>query len=232
MQVSETEISENNTCVASGRVLKTTHQEWFGHEPASNLFDFREAQALAKARQPETFSVLDLRERGWTKTMMDVFLSSNDVVTTLGATAGRPKQLYLKSHILSIEAKEAFKARCLAAVPRRESSNALYSEKAERLVALVRQHKFEVPVISLPILRQLTIQKFGAVMMPSEQLRNEVQFLVDPLELACSDLDAFSWNYGVRDARLILRKRIYTAVMEQYPHLSATIFRLCRAESI
>lgn len=216
--------------VAVERVLRTTLNEWSGDMPASNLLDFAARKKVSHPQQPVTFSVIDLKERGWTKTMMDLFLSNSDVVQTFGAAAGRPKQLYLKSHILSVEAKESFKARCLAAVPRRESSNALFCEKAERLVALATHHKFQVPDLAMSDLRQQTVQKFGEVMMPTEQLRNEVLFLTEPIESACSDLHAFSWNYGVRDARQVLRKRIYVAVMEQYPHLSRTIFRLCRAE--
>jgi hypothetical protein len=216
--------------IASERVLRTTQTEWSVDTPYSNLVDFAARKQSIHTQQPETFSVVDLKERGWTKTMMDLFLSGNDVIPTSGAAAGRPKQLYLKSLILKIEAQDSFKARCLAAIPRRQTSNALYNEKAERLVALVAHHKFQVPDMPLHDLRLQTIQKFGEVLMPSQQLSNEVLFLTEPIEMACSDLHAFTWNYGVRDARQVLRKRIYVAVMEQYPHLSRTIFHLCRIE--
>lgn len=204
MQTSQVKPVQLPDGIAGERVLRTTLTEWLGDTPNSNLFDFAAKKHSSHHLQSENFSVVDLKERGWTKTMMDLFLSSSDVVPTSGAAAGRPKQLYLKSLILRIEAQESFQARCLAAVPRRQSSNALYSEKAERLVALVTHHKFQVPDMALHDLRLQTVQKFGEVLMPSEQLRNEVLFLTEPIELACSDLHAFTWNYGVRDARQVL----------------------------
>ena len=232
MQVTQDEALKLPDRAAGERVLRTTVAHWSGVLPASNLFDFVAKKNSEPFQQPETFSVKDLQARGWTKTMMDLFLSTSDVVQISGVTPGRPKQLYLKSHIESIEAKDSFKARCLASIPRRESSNANFSEKSERLIAMVTHYKFELPDMSLQELRQRTIHKYGEVFMPTDQLRNEIQFLSEPIELACSDLNAFSWNYGVREARQVFRKRIYVAVMEKYPHLSRTIFRLCRAETL
>ena len=232
MQVQKEVFTNLPDRAAGERVLRTTVAQWSGELTASNLFDFVAKKNSESTLQPETFSIKDLKDRGWTKTMMDLFLSTSDLVQASGVSVGRPKQRYLKSHILSIEAKESFKARYLASMPRRESSNAIFGEKSERLTAMVAHYKFELPDLSMQELRNRTIQKYGEVFMPTDQLRNEIQFLTEPIELACSDLNAFSWNYGVREARQVLRKRIYVAVMEKYPHLSRTIFRLCRAETL
>lgn len=179
-----------------------------------------------RPHQLETFDVNDLKARGWTKAMIAIYLNESDIAPNSGQSAGRPKQLYFKTQILAIESQASFIARRDAAEPRRLASNALFNEKTERLVNLARSYKFQVPDMPLRQLRSLAKDKFGEAALPSQDLRNEALFLIEQIESACSELAAFHWSYGVREARLVLRRRIYVDILGVYPHLSKTIFEL------
>jgi hypothetical protein len=230
MQAQETHPLQDSTELTFGRILQTTQRNWSDDSSMSNLVDFAHHKSVGKLRQTNTFNVSDLKNRGWTKSMIPQYLGADDAIAAAGMNAGRPRQLYLKTQIFAIEARPEFKERREAAAPKRLASNALFIEKAERLACLAHSLKFQVPDIPLLQLRALAIEKFRISTLPSEQLRNEALFLIDPIESACSDMEAFNWNYGVREARQVLRRRILTTAMNAYPHLSNAILRICRTE--
>lgn len=88
---------------------------------------------------PILFSRQDLKERGWTPTMVKQFLGGPDLITSLNSSGTRVFHQFFAERVEQAEQSEEFSKRHEAAAARSQCGKAITDQQAEEVKATVRQ---------------------------------------------------------------------------------------------
>lgn len=161
-----------------------------------------------------------LRERGWTKRMMERFLVKPDgFAQNPHVLTGRPMRLYRTDRVQAAEAHDDFTGCLVAAKVRSARFADLYKLKADALCLIADGIDIEILELDRQTLTRNTHAEYGMFMREHDHHKNEVAYLLANAKNTEWGLDAYYWHQGIRMARLKLRRRVLVKVMECYPHL-------------
>ncbi|MFJ1256345.1 hypothetical protein [Cupriavidus sp. CuC1] len=157
------------------------------------------------------FTVAQLVERGWNKSLIQRLLGDADDAFRL-TDAGRPSLIYWRYRVLHVEASAAFakaketaRERAAKVAPTLERKRALIMEVSQQIAIDVPQLEMEKLLIG----RSYLLSDAEAA----------VEALVRRMRVFEYEIDLYHWHIGIREARKALRLRILEAISEKYPHL-------------
>lgn len=188
-----------------------------------------EIENLAKN---EVLTVRDLKNRGWTRTMVQKFLGTADgFVQNPHIRTGRPMRLFRSQRVHEVEIGEDFRACQNISSIRSIRANQYLNDKAAALVDMANAIEIEIPLLDLRNLTAQTEKRFGSYKTVDIQNKNEVAFLMEDAGKSEWSLDQFYWCSGIRAARLVLRRRMLIKIMQNYPHLSQAVMLISALEN-
>lgn len=180
----------------------------------------------------EVLTARDLRNRGWTRTMVCRFLGSADAFTqNPHVNTGRPMRLFKSARVREVELGPDFIVCRKLSETRSAKAKQYLNSKASGLVALANAIEFEIPSLDLRNLTAQTEKRFGSYKTAEIQIKNEVAFLMEDAGKSEWSLDQFYWCSGIRAARLVLRRRMLIKIMQNYPHLSQAVMIISALET-
>lgn len=167
-----------------------------------------------------------LRDRGWTKRLVERFLGEPDSLNRgVGAQSGRPQNLYSANRVMHIETSDqdfiAEKRRTELYASRLKG---VQGAKKRNLAAMVEE--MNLPDFELQeqeLLQQAEKKREGdenLALVAKERVALE-SLLVSMRPLAWR-LEIFQGHAGIRDARVLLLKRMLAHIVTRYPSLSET----------
>jgi hypothetical protein len=188
-----------------------------------------ETENLAKN---EVLTARDLKNRGWTRTMVQKFLGTADgFVQNPHIRTGRPMRLFRSQRVHEVEIGEDFRACQNLSVARSARAIQYLTNKADGLIDLANAIEIEIPIFDLYYLTMQTEEQFGWAKTLQIQNVNEVAFLLGNAKKCEWDLDSYYWCSGIRAARVVLRRRMLIKIMEIYPHLSDSVMLISAGET-
>ena len=197
-----------------------------------------------RAHDSETFwSVPDLRSRGWTDTMIRRLLDDPDRRRPNPYyRSAAPMRLYRITRVEEMERSTTFVTWAGKAVLRSARAKAVAERKAQELLGQVATMQIVVPRLDVDRLRDKAIAQYNQRQQERTlNGRRETWQDVEPASPASSPvfLERITVNYvrhrltsydrnlervagqiGVAQAVTAIRKRIYAAIAETYPHLA------------
>lgn len=204
---------------------------WGSDEPLKKAVT-RVSQPFNEQQNQEYLTFRQLRNRGWSKRMVERFLESADALTeNPHLSSGRPMRLYSAGRVDMAEIRDDFKACIAAAKIKSDRSNAIHVAKSEALLDLAQSIEVKIPALSRENLALWSQQEYGPYIHQEDRHKNEVAYLVANTKDAEWGLDAFYWHQGIRNARLCLRRRVLVEIMNAYPHLSDAVLEISRLEA-
>lgn len=167
-----------------------------------------------------------LRKRGWTKRLVQRFLGEPDQMPrVVGSQSGRPQNLYSAKRVAHIELSDpdfiAEKRRTELYASRLKG---VQGAKKKNLAAMV--DAMTLPDLGLQIeeLLQHAEKKREAeenlALVTKERVALEV--LLASMKPLAWRLEIFQGHAGIRDARILLLKRMLAHIVTRYPSLSET----------
>lgn len=171
-----------------------------------------------------------LRERGWTERLVRRFLGNpDDRLPNTHINGGSPQRLFLASRVEQIERDDqGFIAEKIRSQEYSLSLQGARDSKRQSLDALVRG--IPLPCLSIAIddvLAQAAATKkthSGYQFQPVEQVA--LTILLDTMKSLGCQLDLYMWHPGVRDARILLIRRMLAHIIDHYPQLAeAALYR-------
>lgn len=213
-----------NTTFISNRSLSYNFEPGFSLPP-----HVAETENLAKN---EVLTARDLKNRGWTRTMVQKFLGTADgFVQNPHIRTGRPMRLFRSQRVHEVEIGEDFRACQNLSSIRSIRANQYLNDKAAALVDMANAIEFEIPLLDLSNLTAQTEKRFGSYKTAEIQNKNEVAFLMEDAGKSEWSLDQYYWCSGIRAARLVLRRRMLIKIMQNYPHLSNAVMLISASEA-
>ena len=213
-----------NTTAIPNRSLSYNFEPRFSLPP-----HVAETENLAKN---EVLTARDLKNRGWTRTMVQKFLGTADgFVQNPHIRTGRPMRLFRSQRVHEVETGEDFRACQNISSIRSIRANQYLNDKAAALVDMANAIEFQIPLLDLRNLTAQTEKRFGSYKTAEIQNKNEVAFLMEDAGKSEWSLDQFYWCSGIRAARLVLRRRMLIKIMQNYPHLSQAVMLISALEN-
>lgn len=213
-----------NTTAITNRSLSYSFEPTFSLPP-----HVAEIENLAKN---EVLTARDLKNRGWTRTMVQKFLGTADgFVQNPHIRTGRPMRLFRSQRVHEVEIGEDFRACQNLSSIRSIRANQYLNDKAAALVDMANAIEFEIPLLDLSNLTAQTEKRFGSYKTAEIQNKNEVAFLMEGAGKSEWSLDQYYWCSGIRAARLVLRRRMLIKIMQNYPHLCSAVMLISALEN-
>jgi hypothetical protein len=190
-----------------------------------------------------------LKDRGWTDAMVRDLLGGPDqLVPNPHYRSATPMRLWATDHVTTIEAGEDFAARLKSGKTRSAASVAAADKRREQLINAVDAMTVSVPSLGKAELAREAIRHRNRVM----EFHNSGEFregferanpdTPDAVDSATLDrwkvnylrhrltdyeryLEEVAGNVGVRDAKDLIREKVYDAIADAYPELAAECSR-------
>lgn len=171
----------------------------------------------------ETFDIVQLRDRGWTRQMVTRFLGSPDTRRPASqGGGGRPAELYCVSRVRSAERLVAFSDARRTASDRSALAKRSQQERRATVLRFATNLELQLPNRRIEdVMQPVTPAERSAshTDLPVDQKR-AVQLLLGMLSDSSRRLDVFQGQPGIRDARAILLDRKLALIASLYPALA------------
>ena len=190
------------------------------------------------------FTVAELKERGWTDTLIRDYLGDPDatVKNPMYASAA-PMRLYLRDRAVAVESQEDWTEIILRASKRREAAKRATETKSQSLLAYVNGLHISIRVMPLPEVTELACKDYNRRMQnieeehmsdgrfdftwtpatitsdPSFLQRITVNYLRHSLSRYDRELERLFGKVGTREAYAQLNAKVYLAITQSYPTL-------------
>lgn len=177
----------------------------------------RQAHAAANAY----YTVTELKQRGWTRRLIERFLGTSDSQTqNPHFKRGRPMRYFETQRVHHAESGQDFEEETEVSLYRKQAAQKVVLEKTQALVDLAATADPALPGWSAQELDAQAYQIFGN---PVDELAlNRAQ--ISALMQFCSScewmLDDYFWHPGIRAARLVIRRKVLAKIIQAYPHLN------------
>lgn len=203
----------------------------------------------AQKQRREMLTMPRLKERGWTEAMVRDLLGEPDELRPNPVhRSAAPMRLWSAERVADIEAGEEFAARLARGKTRSAASVAGAERRREQLLAEIESITVTVPAMDDRTLAREAINNRnaegafyadGSLRKGFESANPDAPDLVDPEHLdrwkvnylrhALTDyeheLSVVAGKVGVRDAKDLIREKVYDAIADQYPELAAECSR-------
>lgn len=182
---------------------------------------------MTEIKNTDTFyDFAALRERGWTKRLIQRFLGEPDQMPRIvGSQSGRPQNLYSAKRVAQVELSDqefiAEKGRTELYARRLKG---VQGAKKQNLAAMV--NTMTMPDLGLQV-EELLLQAEkkreadeNLALVTKERVALEI--LLASMKPLAWRLEIFQGHAGIRDARILLLKRMLAHIVTRYPPLSET----------
>lgn len=171
------------------------------------------------------YTVAQLLERGWNKSLIQRLLGAADEAYRLSETSsGRPSLLYGRYRVLQVEASDAFAQAKEAARQRAANVIPALERKRAQIMEVSEQTVIDVPVVDMD---QLLAGR--SYLLSNEEAA--VEALMRRMRVFEYEIDLYHWHVGIREARKALRLRFLGAIPGKYPALLAACEARARTET-
>ncbi|MGT2460222.1 hypothetical protein ACU4GI_46920 (plasmid) [Cupriavidus basilensis] len=171
------------------------------------------------------FTVAQLLERGWNKSLIQRLLGpADDAYRLTDSKSGRPSLIYWRKRVFQVEATAAFDQAKEAARERAANVGPTLERKRALIMEVSQQIAIEVPVLDMTTLLE------GRSYLLSDT-EAAVEALVRRMRVFEYEIDLYHWHIGIREARKALRLRILDAIPMHYPVLKAACTARARLET-
>ncbi|MCW3051660.1 MAG: hypothetical protein JWN14_830 [Chthonomonadales bacterium] len=192
------------------------------------------------------FTVAELKERGWTDTLIRDYLGGPDATLKNPRYAcAAPMRLYLRDRAVAVEAQENWSGILARASKRKEAAQKATETKSQRLLAYVSGLQISITAMPLPEVTELACEAYNRRMQNIEEdrmydgrfdfewtpattwsdsaflQRITVNYLRHRLSRYDHELERLFGKVGIRDAYAQLNAKVYLAITEAYPALGA-----------
>lgn len=191
---------------------------------------------MQKETKAKMLTLTALRERGWTASMVKAILGEPDLLkkNPMYAKASLMK-LYLESRVLEAEESSAFAEMKERSAPRRAASRKAVETKREALLRQVAEMKVSVEVISAAEVRRQAIEAYERWNEDRDHVRPDadrsfidrisVNYVRHHLTIYDEALEEVAGRVGIADAATMIRQKVYGAIANAYPYLTAECTR-------
>lgn len=166
-------------------------------------------------------TISELRERGWNDRLVRTILGKPDTTyLPQKANPGRPQGLYALSRVMNLEnTNPEFRA---VKDRRSTSGDRIKRYQAQKLEQINETIKWLVmPEIKVPFahLMEEAHSMKGGFPADFSECRVAVALLLDRMKSLEAALDIYKWHSGIREARLILKRKLLDHIIKHYPDL-------------
>ncbi len=188
----------------------------------------------------EYISKAGLKTRGWTDSMISIFLGNPDLERFNPHYKSAPKmKLYKLSRIINIEGTEEFNIRRIKSEQRSKVMKKVAKNKEMRLLEEIKRLEISVRIISPESLLKASIKGYNDfheyVSMERENYdfvpadsgsdksflqRIQVNYLRHNLTEYDHELENVAGKIGIAKAILMIKEKVYDAIALAYPYLS------------
>lgn len=198
----------------------------------------------------QMWSLKDLKERGWTDTLVKQFLKEPDATKPNPFyRKAAPMQLYSPSRVLEAEGQEEWQQAKARAARRSEAGKAVAARKAAVLVERAEQMRITVHRLPTETVIEQAIASYNAhnweiawrhgdAWEPATERsdpdfleRITVNYIRHHLTSYDSHLEQVVGQIGVHQAGKVIRRRIYDEIAKEYPEYAAECQRQMQARS-
>lgn len=166
------------------------------------------------------FSVSELRHRGWTRRLIERFLGEADgSQPNPHQGRGRPMRLFAAGRVQQVEGEAIFSEEIELSRQRGTLAAQASNAKSQKLLDLVEAAQIALPDWSQGELARQACEMFGPPQDEKTGARNELSVLMRESAACEWSLDDYFWHPGIRQARLVLRRRMLRLAIEKFPHL-------------
>ena len=196
--------------------------------------------AKKDTQNEEYISKAGLKTRGWTDSMISIFLGNPDLERFNPHYKSAPKmKLYKLSRIINIEGTEEFNIRRIKSEQRSKVMKKVAKNKEMRLLEEIKRLEISVRIISPESLLKASIKGYNDfheyVSMERENYdfvpadsgsdksflqRIQVNYLRHNLTEYDHELENVAGKIGIAKAILMIKEKVYDAIALAYPYLS------------
>ena len=177
------------------------------------------------------YTVTDLRQRGWTRRLIQRFLGNADnLAPNPHFKRGRPMKYFETARVHSVEAREVFEEETQVSLQRKQAGQKVLEEKTQALVELAKTVDPALPDWSIAELDAKASQLFGMLTDGTSRLRAQISALVQFCSPSEWVLDDYFWHPGIRPARIVIRRNVLAKIIQSYPHLNDVALEWAKKE--
>jgi hypothetical protein len=177
------------------------------------------------------YTVTDLRQRGWTRRLIQRFLGNADsLAPNPHIKRGRPMKYFETARVHSVEAREIFEEETQASLQRKQAGQKVLEEKTQALVELAKTVDPDLPDWSIADLDEKAFELFGMISEGVSLHRAHISALVQFCSSSEWVLDDYFWHPGIRPARIVIRRKVLAKIIQTYPHLNDVALEWAKKE--
>ncbi len=187
-----------------------------------------------KGKKEDYLTLTQVRDRGWTRRLIDQFLSSPDKETPNPHNGYSWVKLFLISRVEEVEATEAWKQAKEAADKRSASARRGVATKVQDLLDEAEAVEIDIPIMSRGLLVRLACDANNSRhhtkwVSPKSEPEELNHIIVNYLrhEHILYDMLLYSncGRIGHAAANMYFRRRVYNLIAQTYPELSDECLR-------
>jgi len=172
-------------------------------------------------------TIRELRERGWNDRLVRNFLGKPDDMGTSHTPSGgrRPHKLYSYNRVTTVERTKAFqeeKSRSIAFARRAKSISDDKSSVLHEVVDDVVMPEY-LPNFDELISAAKNKKNNDLFLSHTPEYQVAVEVLLDRMKLLEDELNLYRWHSGVREARILLKKKMLSHIRKRYPLLAEAV---------
>ena len=163
----------------------------------------------------------ELRERGWSNRLIKLFLGKPQRQYGLR----KFRNIYPSSHVLRIESEEQFQKEKARTEVYAKQARTIVGDKCASLNEMVLDIELPLDLPSTEVVLDEARTKIKHDLFLEHLTENQVALdvLLDRMKLLEDELGLYRWHSGIRDARVLLKKRMLAHIQEQYPVLAKVV---------
>lgn len=188
---------------------------------------------MSVTRKDAMLGTMQLRERGWTKSLITRFLGEPDKVVSNSHHRSGPKiKLWSLERVEQAEKLATFQAQREKAAKRSAAAAAAASSRRTQLLESITKMVVKVEPLESSTRLERAIEHYNDAQLftdysrradkdsdPEFLQRIQVNFIRHRLTSYDEELDKVAGQLGAPDARNAIRDKIYDAIAEAYPEL-------------
>ena len=179
------------------------------------------SQRQAPGSSNSFYTVTDLRQRGWTRRLIERFLGYADTLTpNPHFKRGRPMKFFDTDRVHGVECLSMFEEETLASHQRKQAGQRVIEDKRHALTDLAAAVEPVLPDWTTDELNAQAREMFGFTNDDVAFRRAQVSALMRHCSACEWPLDDYFWHPGIRAARVVMRRKSLAKIMSAYPHLS------------